>query len=77
MLSRHRHRWLNVALDPNWEKPTPTGGKQPQTLVLQRCRCGAHETQLIMGTWSREDLGIDDEKIRDLLTLLGEFHDND
>lgn len=69
----HEHRWVNVNVDQGWEDTLPGGGKRPKTLLLKRCRCGAHDTEFIIGTWSREDLGIDDDTVRDLLALLNEI----
>lgn len=77
----HRHQWVSVACDNEYEVRFIGGdglpGRRHVTLILQRCRCGAHNTDSIDGSWSREELGIDDRTIADLLALLNEIDRDD
>lgn len=75
----HQHTWISVSSSNNYETVKTNlktgeriGNGLAVTLLLQRCRCGSHRTQTIDGKWTREELGIDDHVVADLMALLHE-----
>jgi hypothetical protein len=75
----HQHTWISVSSSSNYESfrtniktGERVGAGVPITLLLQRCRCGAHQTDTLNGRWTREELGIDDHVVADLMALLHE-----
>jgi hypothetical protein len=79
---RHEHQWISVSANNSYVRHfTSAATGQPAqmeiTLVLRRCRCGAHDTVELDGKWTREELGINDETVRDLMRLLNETQPGD
>lgn len=72
----HEHQWISVSSSTDYiRKRLNSIGEpstMPYTLILQRCRCGANQTTEIDGHWTHEELGINDDTVRDLMALLNE-----
>lgn len=67
----HRHRWVSVSVDQAHEMRDPISRRDAAaTVVLSRCRCGDAKTDLLRGTWTKEDVGVNDRAVADLMKIL-------
>lgn len=68
----HKHQWITTSSNV-YTRSYLSGTKQVITLLLQRCTCSDHRTSELEGRWTREELGIDDKTVKDLLAMLNEI----
>lgn len=66
LTSRHDHKWIPVAIDHT----ESSGRYDPDfTIILRRCECGGYDTLRLEGSWNEDNVGINEETIRDLLLI--------
>jgi hypothetical protein len=66
MSRRHGHRWIPVAID---KVESGFRNEPDSTIVLRRCECGGYDTLRLDGSWTEDNVGINEETIRDLLLI--------
>lgn len=66
LTSRHNHKWIPVAVD-NVE--AQYRHEVNATIILRRCECGGYDTLRLEGSWNEDNVGINEETIRDLLLI--------